>query len=158
MLATENKAGALFVYARDHISAGPAQRIQMSDPHDFSFIGLPAYDPVTRALFVANTSDEGQFRHGMVAMGVQPSCSLKPVWQQVRGADNSPTSPPTVANGVVYWGDGSGNQAFAFDAATGQELWNSGATIAGPVQAAPIVANGRLYVFAWDNTVHAFGL
>jgi hypothetical protein len=37
-------------------------------------------------------------------------------------------------------------------------LWRSGDTIHGGIYAPPIVANGRLYVAAWDDAVHAYAL
>ena len=70
-------------------------------------------------------------------------------------------STPSVAGGVVYYGDGHGARLFAFDAATGRKLWNSGATLHGPVFAAPTITNGRLYVAAWNGTsgeLVAFGI
>jgi len=46
---------------------------------------------------------------------------------------------------------------FAFDAATGDVLWNSGSMIGGAVFGAPSVANGVLYVGSWDRKLRAFG-
>ena len=67
-------------------------------------------------------------------------------------------SPPTVANGVVYYGNGFGKKEWAFDAATGVKLWDSGATITANIYAAPTVINGMLFVASWDHKLHAFGL
>jgi eukaryotic-like serine/threonine-protein kinase len=67
-------------------------------------------------------------------------------------------SSPTIANGVVYYGDGPGKEVFALAENSGDLLWRSGATIAGGVFAPPIVANGRLYAAAWDHMVYAFAL
>jgi outer membrane protein assembly factor BamB len=66
-------------------------------------------------------------------------------------------SPPTVANGVVYYGDGRTDTEFAFNAATGQQLWHS-SVITGAVYAAPTMVNGKLLVPAWDHKLYAFGL
>jgi outer membrane protein assembly factor BamB len=65
--------------------------------------------------------------------------------------------PPTVANGVVYFGDGTGSTEYAFAAATGRELWHSSA-ITGSVYAPATVVNGRVYVPAWDGELYAFGV
>jgi hypothetical protein len=35
-------------------------------------------------------------------------------------------------------------------------LWRSANVITGGIWGTPIVVNGRLYVGAWDNAVHAF--
>jgi outer membrane protein assembly factor BamB len=66
-------------------------------------------------------------------------------------------SPPTVANGVVYYGNGFGNTLLAYDAATGARVWDSGSVIGGGIWAAALVANGRLYVGSWDGHLYAFG-
>jgi outer membrane protein assembly factor BamB len=73
------------------------------------------------------------------------------------GPKGKATSPPTVADGVVYYGDDIGNTQHAIDVVTGTELWNSGSAIAGPIFGAPIVANGMLYAVSWDHQLHAFG-
>jgi outer membrane protein assembly factor BamB len=67
-------------------------------------------------------------------------------------------SSPTVANGVVYYGDGYGNELFALSGDSGAVLWSSGSTIAAQIYAPPIVVNGRLYAAAWDNMVHAYAV
>jgi outer membrane protein assembly factor BamB len=59
---------------------------------------------------------------------------------------------------VVYYGDGYGNELFAFDATSGTQLWSSGATIGGSIYGAPTVVNGRVFVGAWDGKLYAFGL
>jgi outer membrane protein assembly factor BamB len=61
-----------------------------------------------------------------------------------------------VANGIVYYGDGRASQEFAFDAATGAQLWSSG-SITGQLFAAPMVADGRLIVASWDHRLRGFG-
>jgi hypothetical protein len=58
-----------------------------------------------------------------------------------------------VANGVVFVGEGSTGLVHAYDAASGTQLWTSGSTLYAPVAtfAAPIVAQGSLYVGSWAN-------
>jgi outer membrane protein assembly factor BamB len=160
-LAVENKDGVLFVYNRDTITPGPVQSIAMADPNldHGSFIGHPAYSPVTNTLYVANSSDSpgGTYTHGIVALKVQPDCTLALSWQQARGANANVIPPPVVANGVVYLADGRNPKLYAFDATTGQELWNSLTMTPRGFSAGPIVVNGVLYVTENDGTVHAFG-
>ena len=159
MVAAKNKTGVLVVYTRGQISNGPVQRLQIADISDDAFNGDPAWNPVTNMLYIGNSSDSssGTFFHGMVALDVQGNCTLSLAWQQTVGPNLTSTSPPIVANGVVYYGDGSGNTEFAFNAATGMQLWNSGSTITGGIYAAPSVVNGKLYVGAWDHKIYAFG-
>jgi outer membrane protein assembly factor BamB len=111
-------------------------------------------------MFIGNSSDSAPFVEGIVALKVQPDCSLALAWQN-SVSDPGPwasVSPPTVANGVVYYGNGVGNKEFAFDAATGTKLWDSGATIGGPIYAAPTVVNGMVFVGSWDHVLHAYGV
>jgi len=50
-------------------------------------------------------------------------------------------------------------QLYALDTATGQELWNSGDTIASWNHSSGLsVANGRTYLTTFDGTVYAFGV
>jgi outer membrane protein assembly factor BamB len=58
---------------------------------------------------------------------------------------------------VTYLTDGIGNQVFAYDAASGQQLWNSGGIIGGPVMSSPTV-DGQLFVASWDHKVYAFSI
>jgi outer membrane protein assembly factor BamB len=156
--AVPNKSGAFFVYNVGSIQNGPLQRMQIANINDDKFIGVPAYSPQQNMVYVSNSSDSsnGTTKHGMVALKVQPNCTLTPAWQQNVGPNPVAPSPPTVANGVVYYGDGWGNQTFAFDATTGQQLWNSGSRIGGPIYDAPSVANGQLFVPGWDHKLHSF--
>jgi outer membrane protein assembly factor BamB len=158
MVAAQNKTGVFVVYYRGQVSNGPIQRIQMSDVTDYEFTGNPAWSPVTNMLYIGNSSDsgDGNYTHGMVALQAGPGCTLVPAWQQSVGPNDTNVAPPTVANGVVYYGDGTGNQLFAFNAATGTQLWNSGNTITGPIYASPTVVNGKVYVGSWDHKIYAF--
>jgi outer membrane protein assembly factor BamB len=159
-LAVENKDGELFVYDRDTISSGPFQSIKVTDPHLGYLIGHPAWDPATQTLFVANGSDspDGTYLHGLLAMKVQPDCTLALAWQQTRGANKYHIPPPMVANGVVYFADFLNPVVYAFDTITGQELWSSAAWTAAGFAASPMLVNGVLYVSEDDGTIHAFGL
>jgi outer membrane protein assembly factor BamB len=159
MVAAKNKSGVLVVYTRGKLNRGYTQRLQIATVGDYQFNGIPAWSPVTNLLYVSNSADSDvpTYRHGMIALRVTPLCKLKLAWQKTVGPDQTSVSPPVVANGVVYYGDGVGDQVFAFDAATGQQLWTSGTTFDGPIFAAPTVTDGRLFVGSWDETVRAFG-
>jgi outer membrane protein assembly factor BamB len=63
---------------------------------------------------------------------------------------------PTVANGVVYCGGGSGLSAF--DAGTGAILWNTAIGVVGS-QSTPVVVNGVMYIGTnYPTTVRAYNL
>jgi outer membrane protein assembly factor BamB len=65
-------------------------------------------------------------------------------------------STPTVAGGVVFYGDGTGDTVKAFDERTGTLLWSSRRALHGPIFAAPVVADRFLYAVCWDHRLHAF--
>jgi outer membrane protein assembly factor BamB len=161
LAAAENKTGALFVYSVGRKLGVPdRQRLQMGSYPRAGFKGDPAWDPVTNMLYVANTSNSssGPFKHGLVALRARSNCRLSLAWQRPRGPQKAiGLPPPTVANGVVYFGDGTGSTEYAFAAATGRELWHSSA-ITGSVYAPATVVNGRVYVPAWDGELYAFGV
>jgi outer membrane protein assembly factor BamB len=159
-LAAENKSGALFIYNRDAISAGPTQQITITQ-FDAGFIGEVAYDPVLNQIYVSNPRDDGvgTYFHGLIALAPQADCTLALVWQRQVGLNAADTvpAPPVAANGVVYFATGDGAKVFAMDATSGQALWNSGSLISNPIFAAPTVVNGQLFVAAYDNNIYAFG-
>jgi outer membrane protein assembly factor BamB len=156
MLVAKNKSGVLVVFDRDTIAQGPVQTLQVADQGDSEFNGIPAYSPVDNKVYVSNSADSVVYVHGMVVFKILSNCKLGLAWQRSVGPNRTSISPPTVANGVVYYGDGPGNTLHAFNAATGASLWNS-ATIGGAVFAAPTVADGKVFAAAWDGKVYAFG-
>ncbi len=160
MVAAKNKSGVLVTYERGNVSAGPTQRLQVANISDWQFNGIPAWSDTTHLLYIGNSSDSnsGEFMHGMVALAVDANCQLSLAWQVTIGPNFASVSPPTVAGGVVYYGDGPGKRLLAFNAVTGRRLWSSGSTIQGPIYGAPMVVNGRVFVGAWDGKLYAFGL
>lgn len=158
LTAAENKNGALYVYPTSDLRSGRSQRLQMAGKYEF-FSGIPAWDPRTNLLYVGNPADSptGPFRHGMVALKAGPGCKLSLAWQRGEGINDESVSPPTVANGVVYYGDGPGNKELAFDAATGKQLWSSGTTIGEALFAAPTVINGKVFAAGWYHQLYSFG-
>jgi outer membrane protein assembly factor BamB len=157
LVASKRKDGNLFVSAEGDLNH-VVQTLQIASPEDWEFNGIPAWDPVTQMLYIGNSSDSPPYSHGMVALQAHSDCSLSLAWQNTVGPNLTSVSPPTVAGGVVYYGDGPGSTEYAFDAATGAELWNSGSSISVGIFATPMVANGELFVASWDNHLHAFGL
>lgn len=157
-VAAKNKFGLLVVYKEGALSSGYTQLLQIANVSHGQFNGIPAWNPRTNMLYVSNSSDSntGTYFHGLVALHAGDDCQLSLAWQQTVGPNYTSVSPPTVANGVVYYGDGRGNTERAFDAATGAPLWSSGSTIRGGLYAAPMVVNGTLYVPSWDGELYAF--
>jgi outer membrane protein assembly factor BamB len=156
-LAVKNKSGIVVVYTQDAVSAGPTQRIQVASVDDQNFNGIPAYSASRRMLYIGSSSDSRPYQHGMIAFTVGSDCRLTLAWNKVVGPNRTSVSPPTIANGVVYYGDGTGTTEYAFNAVTGKQLWSSGSQIAGDTYGAPTVVNGTLLVPAWDGRLYAFG-
>ncbi len=157
-LAVVNKYGFLYVYARDRIGQGPVQRIRLGGDvyADKALVGVPAYLPAERTLYVANPVRHGGFKAGVLAFSVTRRCRLRFRWQAP--GPSGVSSSPTVADGVVYYGDGVGGQVIALDARSGHRLWTSGRTLQGrPVFSAPTVIGGRIFVGGWDGLLYAFG-
>ena len=125
-LAVMRKQGTLYLYDRDSIAKGPSQTVNMSGS-PYQFIGVPAFWSAENLLYVANPSPgpDENYTHGMVAFRLGSNCRLKVAWQQTAGRNDTVVSAPTIANGVVYYGDGTGNQIHAFDAKSGKPLWSS---------------------------------
>ena len=156
-LAVGNKFGSFFVYDQNSISSGAVQRVELggSGFGQQGLTGVAAYWPATSTVLVSNPRDRGKYRHGIVAFRVTARCRLAYAWS----ASYGPTaidSSPTVAAGVVFFGNGYGDRAAAFDARTGRLLWNSGRSIKGHVFAAPTVVNGKVYVASTGGDVTAF--
>jgi outer membrane protein assembly factor BamB len=106
--------------------------------------------------------------------------ALKPMWIS---RDMNVPDPPVIANGVVYavstgeftrqWrpegglfdskeraAQHTGNAVlYAFDSATGKELYSSGATMPGWTHFSGIaISGGKIFVTTYDSTLYAFGL
>jgi outer membrane protein assembly factor BamB len=164
MLAAVNKSGMFELYDTSSISSGPIQYIAMSIPSDKAdFVGVPAFDPVTGYVYVGMPATEGIYRPGLAAFSIQYNCTLNetPVWRarflpdgaRATGA-KTPRSPISIANGVVYVSNYSRDTEFAFDAATGAELWSVGLSNYGNI--GTIIANGVVYVSSRDGTITAW--
>jgi outer membrane protein assembly factor BamB len=161
LLAAEKKSGQLVVYDRDNIAAGPYQTIGVATATKSMFVGDAAYSSADNMLYVSNPigSADGVYTYGMNAFSVGAGCHLTKAWQRQFGTPRNTgvVSPPTVANGVVYEGDGLDHTVEALNSRTGAVLWTSASTIPGAVFAAPTVVDGHVFAVAWDDTVYAFG-
>ncbi|MGF6600188.1 outer membrane protein assembly factor BamB [Paraburkholderia sp. GAS448] len=169
MLAAFQKTGNLFIYNEATIPSGPLQTLDISQSRSTGTnIGLPAYDPALKQLYIAAPSDSptGFNKHGLLALGISSTCSVGLAWQQPVGknsAIDNPAISPVIANGVVYYGDGIASQVFAIDARSGQILWSTdslpvGERPTGGILTSPTVVNGQLFVAGMDHKLHAFGL
>ncbi len=164
MIAAVNKSGMFELYDVGSVSYGPIQYLAMSIPTDKGdFVGVPAFDPVTGYVYVGLPATEGIYHPGLAAFSIQSNCTLNPtpVWNARFGPDGArltgaqtPRSPISIANGVVYVSNYSLKTEFAFDAATGAKLWSVGLSDYGNV--GTVIANGVVYVSARDGTITAW--
>ncbi len=164
LLAAVNKSGMFELYDVGSIGSGPIQYIAMSIPtNKGDFVGVPAFDPVTGYVYVGMPASEGIYKPGLAAFSIQPNCTLNPapVWNARFGPDGNqvrdgetPRSPISIANGVVYVSNYSRRREFAFDAATGAQLWSVDLPDLGNV--GTVIADGVLYVGSKDGTITAW--
>jgi outer membrane protein assembly factor BamB len=164
MLAAVNKSGMFELYDESTISNGPVQYIEMSIPSGSGdFVGVPAFDPVTGYVYVGMPASEGIYEPGLAAFSVASNCTLNttPVWNAKFGPDASrlkgaqtPRSPLSIANGVIYVSNYSRKTEFAFDAATGAELWDI--RLSGLGDVGTVIADGVVYVSSGDGTITAW--
>ncbi|MBV8532146.1 MAG: PQQ-binding-like beta-propeller repeat protein [Candidatus Eremiobacteraeota bacterium] len=164
LVAAVNKSGMFELYDRASISSGPIQYIPMSVPSGTgSFIGVPTYDPVTNYVYVGLPDNEGIYQPGMAAFSIAYNCTLNPtpVWSAQFGPVGSQDvtsrrSAISIANGVAYISDYTGDTEYAFDAANGTQLW----TLALPTQSdeGTVIANGMVYVSSSNGAISAWAL
>jgi hypothetical protein len=164
-LAVYHKHGSVYLYDRDAIAAGFRQRVRVIDvpdpvagPHEPGLIGVPLYYPRTEMLYVISPSDkaDGTFQRGVHAFRLDANCRLQRVWSTPLATSIATTA--SIANGVLYVNGGFYGRVYALEAATGQQLWNSGTSATGGILAAPIVAGGTLFAGGYDMQLHAWGL
>jgi outer membrane protein assembly factor BamB len=155
-LAVGNKYGSFFVYDRRHIGRGPVQRIGLggSIRGQKALLGVAAYSPKTNMVYTMNPRHHGKYKPGVVAFRVTKKCHLSKAWNAA--GPGKLQSSPTIANGVLYYGNGGRGDVVAFNAQSGKRLARF--HIGAPIFAAPTVVNGRLYVSAWDGRVYKYAL
>jgi outer membrane protein assembly factor BamB len=160
MIAVGNKNGNLYLFKATELAASlaPFQILPLNPDNDSlgrgGVGGVPAYWTSGNMLFVTDAGPGiNGVLAGVVGLSVTSSCTLQVAWSNTLGGSGSPNSTPTVANGVVFVGEGLTGEVHAYDSASGTELWNSGNTAytAAATYAAPIVAQGNVYVGSWSN-------
>lgn len=159
LLAAGNKNGNLYLFRASDLIAGgqPLQILNLNAAADSlgsgGVGGTPVYYPATNMLYIVNAGPGVTgVAAGLVAMNVTPSCTLQVAWSKPLGGFDTPNSTPTVANGVVFVGEGDTGVIHGYNASTGAELWHSGTSYgAAATFAAPIIAGGKLYAGSWTS-------
>lgn len=158
-LALENKNGVLYLYDQGRVHLGPLQSLQISTTSSQDLIGDVAWSSSQNLLFVSNAAGTSPYPSGLLAfklVHVGGTCELSLDWQTALGPSASVVPPPIVANGVVYYADGTGNTIYAIDETSGAVLFS--AKLPDHIMSSPIVVNGMLYVPDWNGEIYAFGL
>ncbi len=157
LLVAINKVGALYVYERGDLAAGPTQTLMVAadSPDGIPLYGMPAYDAATRTLVLVSptTPSNSPLRAGVQAFALTNSCQFALKWQQKFDPPDA-GSAPTIAGGVVYIGSGRNGWLQAFRLTDGARLW--GRYLAGgTIFAAPAVDGGTVYVGTWSGELVA---
>lgn len=159
MLAAGNKNGNLYLFrsADLMVSGQPLQILTLNAAADSlgsgGIGGTPVYYAATNMLYLT-TAGPGVtgVAAGLVAMKITASCTLQVAWSNQLGGNDSPNSTPTIANGIIFVGQGNTGVIHAYNANTGTELWHSGTNYGSAATfAAPIVAGGKLYAGSWSS-------
>lgn len=164
LVAAMNKSGMFELYDRSNIDYGPVQYISMSVATDRAeFVGVPAYDPVTGYVYIGLPTPQGIYQPGLAAFQMESNCTLNPtpVWTTPFGPAGGQNiterrSPISIANGVVYISNYTGNTEYAFDAASGTMLWQSALPSSG--DEGTVIANGMVFVSASNGSIFAWAL
>ena len=104
LVAAEGKDGALYLWQRATLAAGPVQRLVLAFPA--TLYGSPAWDPATQQLFLTTTQGYAGQPPGLDALAVTKKCRLRRAWTKNLGGQLS--SVPTVANNTVIVVTGTG--------------------------------------------------
>jgi len=171
MLAAGSKNGNLYLFREADLiaSAPPLQILTLNAPNDSlgsgGVGGVAAWSPIDNMLYIT-TAGPGVtgVAAGVVGLKVTSACMLQVAWSNALGGNDTPNSTPTIANGIVFVGQGNSGVVHAYNSQTGAQLWQSGSNYAvGATFAAPTVAGGKLYTGSWTTlggggTVGAFSL
>jgi outer membrane protein assembly factor BamB len=143
LAAMNNKDGALYVWDRSRLSAGPVLRLPLGDGVA-PFIGAPAWSVEKQLIFVGQSViREGgvTLGNGVTAWHVDPGCGFRPIWSASFGTGSQAT--PLVVGNVLFATGGRSGGFFAVDARDGTRLWDF--PTEGRTVAAIISVGGALY-------------
>jgi outer membrane protein assembly factor BamB len=125
LAAMNNKTGALFLWDRTKLSAGPlVAPIPLSDGIN-AYVGAPSWSESRQIFFDAQSvlfGPNGRLGNGVRAFVVDTGCKFRLLWSALTGDGNQAT--PTVAGDVVFATGGETGGIFALSALTGRRLWS----------------------------------
>jgi hypothetical protein len=151
LVAAEGKDGALYVWRRAKLTAGPVQRLELAFPA--TLYGSPAWDPKTQQLFVASSQGYKGVPSGLSALKVTKACTLRRAWTQGLGGQLS--AIPTIVNDVVVAATGKG-QIRIYATATGRLVARR--ALKGAAFAAAMAFGRDVAVVTWNSKLVVFRL
>ncbi len=151
LVAAEGKDGALYLWERARLAAGPVQRLVLAFPA--TLYGSPAWDPATQLLFLTTTQGYAGKPPGLDALAVTKKCRLRRLWTKNLGGQLS--SVPTVANNTVVVVTGTGRLR-VYATATGRLVTQR--ELGGAAFAAPIAFGRDVAVVTWSRKLMIFRL
>ena len=183
LVAASNADGSVYVLdaaslgGADH-KAPLARSVQFSQARDFAAGAITTWEDGSTRWIAAATGgplpgaakfgeSNGALKSGGIVAfrlsGEGSALTLDAAWTS---RDLERPGAPIVLNGVVFavsggaMGSGKGKSVlYAFDAATGKDLWNSGSAMSSYVPGVPPSAgDGQVYVVTADGTLYSFGI
>jgi outer membrane protein assembly factor BamB len=124
LAAMNNKIGALYIWDRRDLAAGPlVPPIPLGDGID-AFVGSPSWSSEHQTFFDAQAvlfGPDGRLGNGVRAFVADPGCTFRPLWSALTGDGNQAT--PLVVGDVVFATGGKTGGFFALSALNGRRLW-----------------------------------
>ena len=151
LVASEGKDGALYVWQRSKLAAGPIQRLVLAFPA--TLYGSPAWDPATQRLFLTSTQGYDGQPSGLDALVVTKSCKLRRLWTRSLGGQLN--AIPTVANTTVLAATGTGKLR-VYATRSGRLLAER--DLHGAAFVAPIAIGGDVAVVTWSRKLVVYRL
>jgi outer membrane protein assembly factor BamB len=150
LVAAEGKDGAIYLWRRATLAAGPVQRLALAFP---TLYGSPAWDPRTQQLFLTTTQGYAGQPPGLDALALTKNCRLRRVWTKNLGGQLS--SVPTVANNTVIVVTGTGRLR-VYATRTGRLVAQR--ELGGAAFSAPIAFGRDVAVVTWGRKLRIFRL
>jgi len=156
LAAANNKAGALYIWDRRALGAGPIATVGLGDA-SAPFVGAPSYDPGSGLIYDSQVfmtdSDTGR-KYGVAAIGPGADCTFTIVWRAAFGSGSQ--APPIVIGDLVLVGGGFDGGFAALDGSSGHLLWSYATDE--PTLAPLISVGGSVFGADLYGNVYAFAV